>query len=189
MRLPSRWVTNPGSTLKAKSGPHSEVRSFFVPADMGRGCIGHPPAQGTGPPVPAEGGRQASARLRAEENASFLSHPHTLRAPQGRAADRQGHVRKRRRIHERGKAPKKGGERCRRDGAGERRCRGETMQGRRCSTPGKSRTAHPRNKNHGLPENHDLPGKPGSPGKPRLLPEKPRPARIRKKTPAGRCRE
>lgn len=70
-----------------------------------------------------------------------------------------------------------------RDDAGERRCRGETMQGRRCSTPGKSRTAHPRNKNHGLPENHDLPGKP------RLLPEKPRPARIRKKIPAGRCRE
>lgn len=186
MRLPSRWVTNPGSTLKAKSGPHSEVRSFFVPADMGRGCIGHPPAQGAGPPVPAGGGRQASARLRAEENASFLSYPHTLRAPRSRAADRQGHVRKRRRIHERGKAPKKGGERCRRDnaerqcrgggvgetvqerrcrrdGAGERRCRGETMQGRRCSTPGKSRTAHPRNKNHGHPENHDLPGKPGSP--------------------------
>ncbi len=94
------------------------------------------------------------------------------------------------------KPPKKegrgAGETMRRGGVGEtvqgRRCRRETMQGRRCSTPGKSRTAHPRNKNHGLPENHDLPGKPGSPG-PRLLPEKPRPARIRKKTPAGRCRE
>ena len=177
MRLPSRWVTNPGSTLKAKSGPHSEVRSFFVPADMGRGCIGHPPAQGTGPPVPAGGGRQASARLRAEENASFLSYPHTLRAPRSRAADNKTpRPEEKRRIHERGKAPKKGGERCRRDNAErrcrgdsagetvqERRCRRETMQGRRCSTPGKSRTAHPRNKNHGLPENHDLPGKPGSP--------------------------
>lgn len=55
------------------------------------------------------------------------------------------------------KPPKKEGKmqgkRCREDGAGERRC----------STPGKSRTAHPRNKNHGLPENHDLPGKTGTP--------------------------
>lgn len=132
MRLPSRWVTNPGSTLKAKSGPHSEVRSFFVPADMGRGCIGHPPARGTGPPVPAGGGRQASARSRAEENASFLSHPHTLRAPRSRAAGNKTPRPEEKRNARKGKVPKKEGrgaahrekpqkgeERSRRDNAGE----------------------------------------------------------------------
>lgn len=102
---------------------------------------------------PGGGGRQASARLRAEENASFLSHPHTLRAPRSRAADRQGHVRKRRRMHKRGavwgevqkrllksraaqreKVPKQNGR-----GAGETMRRGgvgETVQGRRCKRDG-----------------------------------------------------
>ena len=200
MRLPSRWVTNPGSTLKAKSGPHSEVRSFFVPADMGRGCIGHPPAQGTGPPVPAGGGRQASARLRAEENASFLSYPHTLRAPRSRAADNKTPRPEEKRNSRKGKSPQK-----RRGEVQERQC-GEAVQGRRCrreTMQGRDDAAHREKaeppiqgtrttdspKTTTYPENPAPLKKPGSPGKPRLLPEKPQPARIRKKTPAGRCRE
>jgi len=83
-----------------------------------------------------------------------------------------------------------------RDDAGERRCRGETMQGRddaahreKAEPPiqGTRTTDSPKTTTY--PENPAPLKKPGSPGKPRLLPEKPQPARIRKKTPAGRCRE
>lgn len=106
------------------------------------------------------------------------------------------------------KPPKKegrgAGETMRRGGAGEtvqgRRCRRETMQGRRCRgddaahrekaeppIQGTRTTDSPKTTTY--PENPAPLKKTGSPGKPRLLPEKPRPARIRKKTPAGRCRE
>ena len=181
MRLPSRWVTNPGSTLKAKSGPHSEVRSFFVPADMGRGCIGHPPAQGAGPPVPAGGTTGLRPFAGGRECFLPLAPAHAEGAPESGRRQQDTPPGREEEFTKGEKPPKKEGRgagetmrrggvgetvqgrRCRGDGAGERRCRGETMQGRRCSTPGKSRTAHPRNKNHGLPENHDLPGKPGSP--------------------------
>ena len=198
MRLPSRWVTNPGSTLKAKSGPHSEVCSFFVPADMGRGCIGHPPAQGTGPPVPAGVGRQASTRLRAEENASFLSYPHTLRAPRSRAADNKTPRPEEKRNARKGKVPKKegrgAGDTMRRGGTGEavqeRRCRGETMQhtGKKQNRPSKEQEPRTPRKPR-LTRKTRLPLKNPAHPAPRLLPEKPRPARIKRKTPAGRCRE
>lgn len=147
MRLPSRWVTNPGSTLKAKSGPHSEVRSFFVPADMGRGCIGHPPAQGTGPPRPGGGGT-TGLRPFAGGRECFLplvpAHaegaPESGRRLQDTPPGREEECTK-------GESPQKGGERCRRDNAERggvqgRQCRGdsagETVQVRRCSTPGKA---------------------------------------------------
>lgn len=199
MRLPSRWVTNPGSTLKAKSGPHSEVRSFFVPADMGRGCIGHPPAQVTVrpprgreittglrlfaggrecflplAPAHAEGAQESGRRQQdtppgREEEFTKGESPQKGRGEvqerqcgEGGRGDSAGETVQGRSageaVQHTGKSPQKRkekvqGKRCREDGAGERRC----------STPGKSRTARPRNKDHGLHENHDLPGKPGSP--------------------------
>ena len=82
------------------------------------------------------------------------------------------------------------GRRCKRDGAGERRCRGDDAAHREKAEPpiqGTRTTDSPKTTTY--PENPAPLKKPGSPGKPRLLPEKPRPARIRKKTPAGRCRE
>ncbi len=95
------------------------------------------------------------------------------------------------------KPPKKegrgAGETMRRGGVGEtvqgRRCRRETMQGRddaahreKAEPPiqGTRTTDSPKTTTY--PENPAPLKKPGSPGKPR-------PARIRKKTPAGRCRE
>ena len=133
MRLPSRWVTNPGATLKAKSGPHSEVRSFFVPADMGRGCIGHPPAQGT---VRPPRGREITTGLRpfAGGRECFLplvpAHaegaPESGRRQQDTPPGREEECTK-------GESSQKGGERCRRYNA-ERGYRGggagETVQGR-----------------------------------------------------------
>lgn len=107
-----------------------------------------------------------------------------------------------------GKAPKKGGK-----GIGEamqgRRSRRETMQhtGKKQNRPSKEQGPRPSRKprltrktpaprkNPSSPEKPRLlwqtpahPENSGSPG-PRLLPEKPRPARIRRKTPTGRCRE
>ena len=88
------------------------------------------------------------------------------------------------------------GRRCRgetmqgRDDAGERRCRGDDAAHREKAEPpiqGTRTTDSPKTTTY--PENPAPLKKTGSPGKPRLLPEKPRPARIRKKTPAGRCRE
>lgn len=209
MRLPSRWVTNPGSTLKAKSGPHSEVRSFFVPADMGRGCIGHPPAQGTGPPVPAGGGT-TGLRPFAGGRECFLplAPAHAEGAPESGRRQQDTPPGREVEFTKGEKPPKKegrgAGETMRRGGVGEtvqgRRCRGETMQGRRCRgddaahrekaeppIQGTRTTDSPKTTTY--PENPAPLKKPGSPGKPRLLPEKPRPARIRKRTPAGRCRE
>ena len=224
MRLPSRWVTNPGSTLKAKSGPHSEVRSFFVPADMGRGCIGHPPAQGAGPPVPAGGTTGLRPFAGGRECFLPLAPAHAEGAPESGRRQQDTPPGREEEFTKGEKPPKKEGRgagetmrrggvgetvqgrRCRGDGAGERRCRGETMQGRddagerRCRgddaahrekaeppIQGTRTTDSPKTTTY--PENPAPLKKPGSTGKPRLLLEKPRPARIRKKTPAGRCRE
>lgn len=150
---------------------------------------------------PGGGGRQASARLRAEENASFLSYPHTLRAPRSRAADNKTPRPEEKRNSRKGKSPQKGGKRCRRDNA-ERRCRGdsagETVQERRCrreTMQGRDdagETMQHTGKKQNRPSKEQEPRTPRKPRltrKTRLLPEKPRPARIRKKTPAGRCRE
>lgn len=147
---------------------------------MGRASIGRPPAQGTPPSraarqqgnpygkeercpeekSPKKGRGEEQERLCKERLSRKDGAAHRRGSPQKREQRRAGKTVQERQCR-RDSAGKTAQERRRRkDGARktvrERRCRkdgaGKTVRERRCSTPGKNGTAHPRNKNHGLPE-------------------------------------
>lgn len=172
MRLPSRWVTNPGRPSKRRADLTARSALFLCPPTWeGDALATRRRREQVLPPR----GREITTGLRpfAGGRECFLPlvPAHAEGAPRSGRRQQDTPPGREEEFTKGEKPPKKegrgAGETLRRGGVGEtvqgRRCRGETMQGRRCSTPGKSRTAHPRNKNHGLPENHDLPGKPGSP--------------------------
>lgn len=150
MRLPSRWVTNPESTLRQRADLIPRSALFLCPLireedafkfDMGRASICHPPAQGT-PPSRAAGNKATRTEKKRDARKRKALKKEGKR-------NRKGYVRRDRAAH-RGKAPKKGRKevrerRCRRDGAAHREKTEPPIPGTRTSAS---------------PKNHDFSGKP-----------------------------
>ena len=177
MRLPSRWVTNPESTLRQRADLIPRSALFYARRygkrmlsifDMGRASIGRPPAQGT---------------------------------PQSRTAGNKATRREKKRDARKRKAPKKEGERYRRGYVctpgksprkREERSAGKTVQERRCGKDDAGNTVQYTGEklNRPSPEQEPRPPRRTTTSLENLgwLPWKNPLVRIRMKTPAGRSR-
>ncbi len=185
MRLPSRWVTNPGSTLNRRADLIARSALFLCPPTWEGDALATRRRRKFPKVGPRAGKTHRTERKRREMNERGNPPNRTGEVPERRC----GEAVPGRRYSTPGKSLKKGrksagkamqGRRSRGDGAG------ETVQERRCNTPGKAEPPVQETRTTDSPKTTTYPEtpaplkKPGSPGKLRLT----RPPAPPWKTPA-----